>query len=549
MQRHYNKGHTLILLIFLFTITGLLLIPHPMNFVSATIPPKINILVLFGNENDLNLYASFLRSLNRQPEYTTFNVSFTVQNIENQTYLASLLNSNVTQKFHSLWILSSLNRPFLPEVLDLLDLFTHNNIGIFIMGQQIRWLNVNYYDILGLEGIYSEDINAVLNTTEPLQFTTVTNQLNGIFWNTTTFYFTNAMPVFVELSHNPTTVPILALQNEIIPKNLNTSTSVDLSFFSGIYFTKYLGTTPIIVSTFSFNLGSAVASSANTTENRTILRSTTHDYNNVDNITPFKPKLKLFQTNDDTDNFFAFLSTLLPAVIITTPSVSSPIQIDLGQSLLIQTGIGIVILAGLVAILLKMGVFSKLKDMTSSIAVGFIFFIAHMAYSPTTRRITERELLKNPIRQAIIEILEERKESGAHLRELKKAIQCSTSSLLWHLQTLVDFGLVIHEKVGRYRIFYLAQYAPSDVDATHIQIVFKSESAKKLCNILLRSKKPLRLTELSKAINTHHETLRYHLKKMTELGIVAIINENGKSYYYIPKKRQNQIKSILERMK
>ncbi len=207
---------------------------------------------------------------------------------------------------------------------------------------------------------------------------------------------------------------------------------------------------------------------------------------------------------------------------------------------------GLLTISSIIAViaLIKMGVISKIRDIIVGIFMGLVLFVAHVAYSPQRRRINESELLDNELRFQIVDHLERKGEQGAHLREIQREIGCGISSLLWHLQTLDDFNLVTHEKIGKYHIFYLT--GTKSVQTSEIALALKSEVAKELCRVLIKKKKPLTLSKISQEIDVHHSSVQHHIKRLGELGIIIPLQERKRTKYVIGPKQLPWLRTHLE---
>ncbi|MHA2317432.1 MAG: hypothetical protein ACXAC6_06745 [Candidatus Hodarchaeales archaeon] len=194
--------------------------------------------------------------------------------------------------------------------------------------------------------------------------------------------------------------------------------------------------------------------------------------------------------------------------------------------------------------LLKFGVISKLREFIVSIFIGSFLFLAHIAYSPQKRRMSEDDLLDNEMRMQIVGFLEEKGEQGAHLREIQRIIGCGISSLLWHLQALDDFNLVTHHKIGKYHIFYLT--GTESLQTTEIALALKSDVAKELCRVLLRKIKPLSLSKISSEIDVHHSSIQHHIKRLSDLSVILILKEKKRSSYIVNPNKVESLSKILE---
>ncbi|MHA2246514.1 MAG: helix-turn-helix domain-containing protein [Candidatus Hodarchaeales archaeon] len=207
---------------------------------------------------------------------------------------------------------------------------------------------------------------------------------------------------------------------------------------------------------------------------------------------------------------------------------------------------GFIAIAGFLSVfvLMKLGVISKIREIIVGVFMSLVLFIAHVAYSPQRRRISEVELLDNQMRVQIVDFLDLKGEQGAHLREIQREVGCGISSLLWHLQALDDFDLVTHEKIGKYHIFYLM--GVKSVQTSEMALALKSEVAKELCRVLIRKQKPLSLSKISQEVDVHHSSAQHHIKKLVELGIIITLREKKRSKYIIGPKRLTWLKNHLE---
>jgi predicted transcriptional regulator len=208
--------------------------------------------------------------------------------------------------------------------------------------------------------------------------------------------------------------------------------------------------------------------------------------------------------------------------------------------------VGFITITAVISILglAKFGILTRLRDFLVGAGLGIFFFIAHIAYSPQKRRISEDDLLENEMRMHIVEYLEEKGEQGAHLREIQRTLGCGISSLLWHLQALDDFNIVTHHKIGKYHIFYLT--GTESLQISEIALALKSDVAKKLCKVLLQNKTPLSLSKISSEINVHHSSIQHHIKRLSDLGIIMILKEKKRSSYILNPNRSKSLDKVLE---
>ncbi len=209
-------------------------------------------------------------------------------------------------------------------------------------------------------------------------------------------------------------------------------------------------------------------------------------------------------------------------------------------------GISLLALLGLLTISLaffgiKTG---RLQKIIFGVFSGTILFVAHVAYSPSKRRLDRSDLMTNELRARIVQALRRKGPTGAHLRELQRELDCGISSLLWHLQTLDDFDVVDHAKLGGYHVFYLTELAEGI--SPEIAQTIRSATAKRICQLLVKkAKKPRHLSEIAKAAGCHLETARYHVKKLEEAGLVTRIRDRARTHYVLRPDLIPEIKELV----
>ncbi|MHA2174514.1 MAG: hypothetical protein ACXAB2_06460 [Candidatus Hodarchaeales archaeon] len=232
--------------------------------------------------------------------------------------------------------------------------------------------------------------------------------------------------------------------------------------------------------------------------------------------------------------------------VLTTEFISSPGGIFEFSGVEQLATVALVSLASIISIigLMKFGILSRLREIITSLLIGGFMAIAHIAYSPQKRRISEDDLLDNEMRMQIVDYLQEKGEQGAHLREIQRIIGCGISSLLWHLQALDDFNLVTHHKIGKYHIFYLT--GVESLKTTEIALALKSDVAKDLCRVLMKKMKPISLSRISSEIEVHHSSVQHHIKKLSDIGVIVVLKEKKRSSYIINPNRVESLTKLLK---
>ncbi|UCE12358.1 MAG: HTH domain-containing protein [Candidatus Heimdallarchaeota archaeon] len=491
-QKRYSQKPTIIAKVIL--ILGLILINIGISVIGgmgAIQSEKGTLTVFYGSQKDKILSQMMAESTGR--EVTYYNIS-KIQG--NQSFIFE--NSSVS----TIWWINELSLPLDLSFLGDIDKWIQMDRGLFVLN---RYFNETPLQDLAHLGIttYAPIVYPINGSFEEQELSLVEEQLPRLNLNRTLFGFTGST-AWIGVDNRSTMIA------EIEPPK-NHPVLNDLK--SGIWAVD----DSVIVCSFSVRIDSSEESS------RFVLQG----------------------INLPTLGDMVGLLTQLAQLTITNLPLGGASNLQL-TSMDQFVAMGFFAIASLISIftLMKIGAFSKIREILMGVFTGLVLFFAHVAYSPQRRRISESELLDNQLRGQIIDYLELKGEQGAHLREIQREIQCGISSLLWHLQTLDDFNFVTHEKIGKYHIFYLTGL--KSIQTSELALALKSDVAKELCRMLISRGKPLPLSKISQEINVHHSSIQHHIKKLSELGIIIPIKEKKRSMYIIGPKQLSWLKNHLE---
>ena len=449
------------------------------------------IAVFYGSSNDKKLCEEMVKQTERVAVY------YDIAEIQADT---SFIFNN--ESIAAIWWVSELPLPIDFSFLDDINVWKQTGKGIFITN---RYFNATPLQELAHLGItaYAPVVYPLNGSFTEQELQLVESQLSMLSLTQTSFSF-NGSTAWIKVDNQKRMLAeIVAPQEEELLGNLN----------SGIW----LVDSRVIVSSFAIEVDS------NLGESEFILQGV--------NLDP----------PEDVISLLAQLAQLTLEDLPATNNASLQFG-DVDQ----LVAMGLIAISSIIAVIamIKMGVIARIRDIIVGIFTGLFLFIAHVAYSPQRRRISESELLDNELRFQIVDHLEKKGEQGAHLREIQREIGCGISSLLWHLQALDDFNLVTHEKIGKYHIFYLT--GTKSVQTTEIALALKSEVAKELCRVLIKKKKPLTLSKISQEIDVHHSSVQHHIKRLGELGIIVPLQERKRTKYIIGPKRLPWLRTHLE---
>lgn len=182
------------------------------------------------------------------------------------------------------------------------------------------------------------------------------------------------------------------------------------------------------------------------------------------------------------------------------------------------------------------------RDWFSRFLLTPLLLIGQILYPPVVRRIDEYDVLENPYRTQIIDILEER--GFLHFRELKRELDIGTSSLRWHLQVLEDFKIIKRQIYGQYEIFYLLREQPNP-DFLEIYFAIISGVGFRVARAF-KEMNSWDLNALTEYIGESKESIRYHTKKFQRINLITL---KGDRYFLNSAKFKILIEAINRRNK
>jgi predicted transcriptional regulator len=448
------------------------------------------IAVFFGSEMDKQLGEALVQETNRKAVY--YNIT-TIQANKSFTFA----NESVI----AIWWINELNLPIDLTFVGNVNEWKETGRGLFVLNRFFHQTPLQDLNHLGITA-YAPVVYPLNESYQSQEISLIKDNLPKLNLTQTTFSF-NGSTAWVEVDNKVQMLAkVLTPSSEPVLENLT----------SGIW----MEDNRVIVGSFSINIETESSES----------------------------DLKLHGTNlSPPEDIIDVLGQMAQLTIGDLPSGVGLLQFEGFEQIMVA---GIIIIASILSlfVLIKVGLFSKIREFLIGVFMGIFLFIAHVAYSPQRRRISEVELLDNELRSQILGYLGHKGEQGAHLREIQREVGCGISSLLWHLQALDDFNLVTHEKIGKYHIFYLM--GEKSIQTSEISLALESTVAKELCRVLIKRNKPIALSKISQEIEVHHSSVQHHIKKLAELGIILIIKDKRRAMYTIVPKRVLWLKDMLE---
>ncbi len=129
------------------------------------------------------------------------------------------------------------------------------------------------------------------------------------------------------------------------------------------------------------------------------------------------------------------------------------------------------------------------------------------------------------------------------VQDLRNNLELGPKMALWHLKRLLDFGIIKRINRGT-KTLYAAQRV-SDQDAIAYNILVKNNLLQRV--LFKLDHKKLAQSLIIEIAPTKRTNLLYHLKKLTEDGIIDIIEDNQEKIYQIKAEYRNAVMQMIER--
>ncbi len=156
--------------------------------------------------------------------------------------------------------------------------------------------------------------------------------------------------------------------------------------------------------------------------------------------------------------------------------------------------------------------------------------LAGMFFMGGTKFVTAENVLDNDARRTIFEHILE--NPGCHLRATATALDLSTTNVLWHMRKLEAANLVNSRKFEGYKVFYPVAGGVESRKKAMANSVLRNDNARQILDYI-SGNPSAHQREIARAIGVNHGTIRWHLRKMNDAGLVLQVKKEHTSQYYV----------------
>ena len=137
-------------------------------------------------------------------------------------------------------------------------------------------------------------------------------------------------------------------------------------------------------------------------------------------------------------------------------------------------------------------------------------------------------LLLHPFRRDLYQVLCE--NPGTYLLELVDMLESPLGTLTWHLRILEREGLVKSIKFAGKRLYYPKMLRSQEAEMAFLTM--RSDTAQKIFSYILNNPGCYQ-EQMAEKLGVHHDTVRWHVSRMEEVGLVRVEKEGRKKKHFL----------------
>lgn len=149
-------------------------------------------------------------------------------------------------------------------------------------------------------------------------------------------------------------------------------------------------------------------------------------------------------------------------------------------------------------------------------------------------------LLLHPFRRDLYQVLCE--NPGTYLLELVDLLESPLGTLTWHLRILEREGLVKSIKYAGKRLYYPKMLRSEEAEMAYLTL--RSDTAQRVFAYIVNNPGCYQ-ERMAEALGVHHDTIRWHVTRMVEIGLIRVKREGRKKIHFLDTLGENLLKGSL----
>lgn len=159
-----------------------------------------------------------------------------------------------------------------------------------------------------------------------------------------------------------------------------------------------------------------------------------------------------------------------------------------------------------------------------------------------TRYVDPKECLENPQRAMLYGYV--KGNPGVHLKQLSESFRMKTSTVLWHIRKLEGAELVKSGKANGYRVFYPTAGGIEAKKLSTAIACLSNGNARNLFDFVVTHPASSQ-RDLSNTLAINAGTVRWHMRKLRDAGLVAELVQERVSTYFATELGMKAAKQVI----
>lgn len=157
--------------------------------------------------------------------------------------------------------------------------------------------------------------------------------------------------------------------------------------------------------------------------------------------------------------------------------------------------------------------------------------------------VSTRDVLAHPVRRALFERILAR--VGVSQQQITDELGLTPTNAIWHLRKLEQANLVRATRYGGATVFYPVQGGVAQQRLGLGVTTLQNPNARAVCEHLA-SDPGMRQRELGRALGVNHGTVRWHLRKLQEVGVVEERRDPKGFAYFLTEEGREALRHASE---
>ncbi len=137
-------------------------------------------------------------------------------------------------------------------------------------------------------------------------------------------------------------------------------------------------------------------------------------------------------------------------------------------------------------------------------------------------------LLMHPLRRKIYQIISE--SPGSYFFEIASELDLPHGTVAWHLKKLAEAGLVSTMRFAGKRVFFSTALRDAEVEKAFV--VLRTPVSQKIFEYIINNPGCYQ-SQITKELSYHHDTIRHHINRLTEVNLVKSEKRGRNVHYYV----------------